>query len=370
VAGLAKFNTLREKPLVLLSPLHWGLGHTTRCIPLIRELILLDCDVVIACTASQRKLLEKEFQSLTFFDSPQTQPSYGKNKFLTLVSLLLQTPKILTSIKQENRWLREFLSAHPVDAIISDNRFGLYAPGIPCIFITHQINVKTGLGRLFDGLARRINYRFIEKFTACWVPDAEVPQSLSGELSHPAVYPKIDIARIGAMSRFEMCAENTDDYLLIILSGPEPQRTLLEKKIIEGLWEYKGKAILVRGTVDYSVPIKLPNHVAVHPHLQAARLNTLICAASMVISRCGYTTVMDLMKLQKKAVLIPTPGQAEQEYLSQYLHEKQFAYTVSQNDFSLASTLQAAHQFPYKKYEASMDTYKSHLAEFVKKLKP
>jgi uncharacterized protein (TIGR00661 family) len=369
VAGLAKFNKVREKPLVLLSPLDWGMGHTTRCIPVIDELILLQCEVIVACTPAQRKVLEKEFQSLTFFEAPAASMLYGKNRVSTMLSLLLQIPKILTSIKQENRWLNEFLSTHPVDAIISDNRFGLYAPGIPCIFITHQLKVKTGLGAAIDDLARRINYRFIKKFSACWVPDFDGPDSLAGELSNPDKQPKTSIKKIGPLSRFEPCKNAGTGSLLIILSGPEPQRTLFEKKIIAGLEDYTGNAILVRGVPGNNELPALPPNVQAFDHLAAASLNELICNASIVICRCGYTSVMDLLKLQKKCILVPTPGQAEQEYLAAHLRKKQYAYTLKQSNFSLSAAIQQAGQFSFKKLERPMDEYKIHLREWVQELK-
>jgi uncharacterized protein (TIGR00661 family) len=369
VAGLAKFNKVREKPLVLLSPLDWGMGHTTRCIPVIGELILLQCDVIVACTPAQRKVLEKEFQSLTFFEAPAASMLYGKTRASTLLRLLLQIPKILTSIKQENRWLKEFLSAHPVDGIISDNRFGLYASGIPCIFITHQLKVKTGLGAALDALARRINYSYIKKFNACWVPDFEGADSLAGELSNPGIQPKTSVKNIGPLSRFEPCKNAGTGSLLIILSGPEPQRSLFEQKIIAGLKDYAGNAILVRGVPGNNEHPALSPNVQAFDHLTAANLNELICNASIVISRCGYTSVMDLLKLQKKCILVPTPGQAEQEYLATHLRQKQLAYTVTQNNFSLGAAIQQAGQFPFKKLERPMDEYKIHLREWVQELK-
>ncbi len=369
MAGTAKFNKDREKPLVLLSPLEWGLGHTTRCIPLIRELILLQCDVVVVCSPSQRKLLEKEFQSLTYFEAPTHPPLYGKTKIATIIRLLLQVPKILTLIKHENRWLRGFLRRFPVDAIISDNRFGFYTNGIPCIFITHQLQVKTGLGAAFDALARRINYRFIKKFSACWVPDFGGDHALAGMLSNPAQQPTIPVAHIGALSRFELCNSASSDFLLIILSGPEPQRGLFEQKIIDGLKEYSGPAVLVRGIPDGERISGLPANIESYDHVPAAKLNELVCRASMVICRSGYTSVMDLLKLQKKCIMVPTPGQAEQEYLAKHLHQKEWAFTISQNDFSLGKALQQAQSFAYKLPAMPMDQYKTHLRNFVQELK-
>jgi uncharacterized protein (TIGR00661 family) len=369
VAGLTKFNKVREKPLVLLSPLDWGLGHTTRCIPLIHELVRLQCEVIIACSPTQQKLLEIEFQSLTYFTAPSSPPVYGRTKTSTIIRLLFQMPKILTLIKRENRWLRQFLSSNPVDAIISDNRFGLYAPGIPCIFITHQLNIKTGLGAVVDSLARRLNYRYIRKFSACWVPDFEGENSMAGELSNTNEY-----TRIGGLSRFDSCLDAErmnahDAELAIILSGPEPQRSILEKKLIKSLKDYNRRVVLVRGLPGERELPEVPAGVQVFNHLQATELNKLICGASMVIARCGYTTVMDLLKLKKKSILIPTPGQAEQEYLAKHLYSSKLAYTVTQHQLSLAKDMQAAENFPYRKPDVSMEEYKLHLARFVESLR-
>jgi hypothetical protein len=167
-----KFNSTTHKPLVLVSPLDWGLGHTTRCIPLITELLTKGCDIVIACNSTQKVILQKEFPAANFTELEGYNIQYGKNRLATFRKLLFQSLKILTKVKRENGWLRSFLTHHQVDAVISDNRFGLFAPGIPSIFITHQLQVKTGLGRLADTIVLRWNYRQIRRFTTCWVPDA------------------------------------------------------------------------------------------------------------------------------------------------------------------------------------------------------
>lgn len=260
------------------------------------------------------------------------------------------------------------MTTHPVDAIISDNRFGLHVPGIPCIFITHQLRIKTGLGAVLDSLAQRINRRYIEAFTECWIPDYEGDNSMSGALSHGREY-----TRIGGLSRFQNT--NCHEYetnahgLAIILSGPEPQRSILEKKLIDSLKDYSGRAVLVRGLPgDTSVPA-VPANVEVHNHLPANELNTLICSAEMVIARCGYTTVMDLLKLKKKSILIPTPGQSEQEYLAKHLRHSKLAYTVSQQHFSLIKDMEAAQNFTYRKLDVSMEEYKPHLARLVHSLR-
>jgi UDP:flavonoid glycosyltransferase YjiC (YdhE family) len=369
VGETVKFNSSTRKPLILVSPLDWGLGHTTRCIPLIAELISLGCDVVIACNSTQKAILQQEFPQVDFAELEGYNMRYGKNRLATFGRLLFQAPKILTKIKQENQWLRAFLTQNRVDAVISDNRFGLYAPAIPTVFITHQLQVKTGLGAMADKIVLRWNYRKIRPFTVCWVPDSADSPSLAGELSHPASMPGIPVQYIGGLSRLSACATPGEDVLLIILSGPEPLRTVFETLLLKQLAAYKGKVVLVRGLPAQQHLPSVPAHCTVYNHVDAATLHQLICSAKLVISRCGYTTVMDLLKLQKKSILVPTPGQAEQEYLADHLREQGLAYTVKQKDFSLSKALQEAAQFPYQTNATNMESYKPVVAAFADMLK-
>ena len=364
-----KFNSSTRKPLILVSPLDWGLGHTTRCIPLITQLIYEGCDVIIACNSTQKAILQQEFPQADFVELRGYNIRYGKNRLATFSRLLFQAPKILTKIKQENQWLRAFLTQIPVDAVISDNRFGLHAPAIPSVFITHQLQVKTGFGAMADKIVLRWNYRKIRPFTVCWVPDSEDSPSLAGELSHPPSMPGIPVQYIGGLSRLGACATQGEDVLLIILSGPEPLRTVFETLLLEQVAAYKGKVVLVRGLpAEQHLPLA-PAHCTLYNHVDAATLHQLICAAKLVISRCGYTTVMDLLKLQKKGILVPTPGQAEQEYLADHLREQGLAYTVKQKDFSLSKALQEAAQFPYQTNATNMESYKPVVAAFADMLK-
>jgi UDP-N-acetylglucosamine transferase subunit ALG13 len=364
----SKFNSSTHKPLVLVSPLDWGLGHTTRCIPLIGELIELGCDVIIACNSTQKELLQQEFPHIGYIHLAGYNIRYGKNRRSTFVKLLTQSFKILIRIKQEKRWLQEFLENQRVTAIISDNRFGLYAAGIPAIFITHQLHVKTGFGSWADGIVRRWNYGHINHFSTCWVPDEAGHPSISGELSHPRQMPGIPVKYIGGLSRFVPCTITDQGGLLIILSGPEPLRSIFEALLLEQVKDYAGTVTLVRGLSSSATLPAAPDNCTLLNHATAATLHSLVCAAGLVISRCGYTTVMDLLKLQKKAILVPTPGQAEQEYLAHHLLQQQWAYTLPQKDFQLNKALQEAGRFAYKMPALEMNGYKGVLREFVKKL--
>ena len=359
MAEINNFNTKLQKPVVLVSPLDWGLGHTTRCIPIIHELLQQGCTVIIACNSTQKTLLSREFPQLTYVHLAGYNLKYGKKRWGTIVRILLQTPKILIKINNENSWLNIFLKSQHVDIIISDNRFGLHAPDIPSVFITHQLYIKTGLGKFTDRLVQWLNYRRINRFTTCWVPDRQGKKTLAGQLSNPATLPAIPVQYIGGLSRLKTCSATTNQIqLLVILSGPEPQRTIFEDLLLKELEQQPGKVVLVRGLPGAGEEVRVKNELIIYNHVPAGVLNELMCNAALVISRSGYTTVMDLLKLGKKSILVPTPGQAEQEYVATHLQKEQLAYTVSQANFNLQKALAAANEFRYKVSPWPMEDYK------------
>jgi UDP-N-acetylglucosamine transferase subunit ALG13 len=388
---MQKINSSTYKTIkILISPLDWGLGHATRCFPIIKELIKQKCEVWIAAADAQKILLQEEFPNLSIVELPGYGVKYGKNRALTILRLIFTFPKILIRIKQENRWLRQFIALHQPDAIISDNRYGLHAPGLFSIFITHQLRIRSPFGRWTDDWLQKIHYRAIRKFSRCWIPDVEGPLSLAGALSHPDRLPDIPTRYIGWLSRFERDEGDGDD-LLVLLSGPEPQRTLLEDKVLaqvedwkrqaglgeSGVGSGKGRVILVRGlpgtqkgSAGRPLKKKIPEGLLVYNHLPVKKLERVIRSAGLVIARSGYSTVMDLARLGKKAVFIPTPGQTEQEYLGNYLSRQGWALCIKQEMFSLPAALTAAAAFPFRKVEQREgDRLKKEITEALRLLR-
>lgn len=366
MAELNNFNILQQKPIVLLSPLDWGLGHTTRCIPIIHELLQQGCSVIIACNSTQKVLLSREFPRLTYVHLAGYDLKYGKKRWGTLVRIILQTPKILIRINNEKKWLNIFLKSQSVDCIISDNRFGLYDRNVPAVFITHQLYIKTGLGKLTDRLVQWLNYHRINRFSICWVPDRKGTKTLAGKLSNPSTLPAIPVQYLGGLSRLQACSTITNPIqLLVILSGPEPQRSIFENLLLKQLEQQPGKTVLVRGLPEEGEAIQVKNNITIYNHAPAGLLNELMCNAALVISRSGYTTVMDLLKLGKKSILVPTPGQAEQEYVATHLHKEHLAYTVSQPQFNLQKALADANEFLYQVSPWPMEDYKKAIREMI-----
>ncbi len=362
------FNIPTDKPRVLIAPLDWGLGHATRCIPIIFKLLQKNCEVIIAAEGVGKLLLQKEFPALEFIHLKGYRVSYSRSKALMPLKMLLQFPKIIYRIYAENRWLKQIVRSYKIDAVISENRMGLYHSKVPCIYITHQLKIKTG-NPFTEKIAQKIHYHFINKFSACWVPDIEGDMNLAGDLSHPSTLPKVPVKYIGPLSRFEK-TESTFKYdLCIILSGPEPQRTVFEKIILKGLDKISGNIFLLRGLPGNTMNEKSTNNIDIKNHLSAGELNLVIQQSKMIISRCGYSTVMDLVKLQKRAVLVPTPGQTEQEYLANYLSSKKVFYCISQADFILQDAMKEAGLYEYKNINIPLDEFKKEIELFVVQLK-
>ena len=310
----AQQETMR-KPRILVAPLDWGLGHATRCIPIIKELLRQECVVWLACDGSQQNLLQQEFPDVPFLALDGYKIKYSRASFAMTLKILLQLNNILRAIKKENAWLKNQITKYEFDAVISDNRYGLYHSSVPSVFITHQLNIKSPFGKWTEKILQKWNYRFINRFAECWVPDLaeEKENDLAGELSHPEKKPAVPVKYIGILSRFNpLKRTEKKDHLLIILSGPEPQRSILENKIIDEISQYNGTATIVRGLPDSSLFIPSTNMIRFYNHLSTEDMCKEMGQAEYVISRCGYSTVMDLVQLQKKSILIPTPGQTEQ----------------------------------------------------------
>lgn len=346
---------------ILVAPLDWGLGHATRCIPIIQHLTRLGHQVILGASGKCLHLLNRQFPHLEILEIPGYNLSYSTKKRRLKWKIFFQLSKILTAIKRENRWLATQMGSRKFDMVISDCRFGLHHPNAFCVFITHQLHIKSPFGKWTERFAQKNNYSYIHQFNECWVPDFESSNNLAGELSHPAKLPGIPVKYIGALSRFNgmMYDANANKFdVLVILSGPEPQRSILEKILLKELSNYKGRAALVRGLPGETENIPVQN-LTVFPHLPAQELCTLIANSDLIISRSGYTTIMDLVCLRKKSILIPTPGQTEQKYLGNYLMQKKLCVCIEQDKFSLDDALKQAAAFEYADMSGfDMNVYK------------
>lgn len=359
------FNIKVQKKRILLAPLDWGLGHATRCIPLVRELLNHGADVVIAAEGPVLQLLQQEFPQLEFVPLRGYRIRYSKTKSGLIPAILFQLPGLLRSISREKKWLKKNAALLHIDAVISDNRYGLHHKTLPCIFVTHQLSIQTG-NTFFDRIVQRTNYRFINRFQQCWIPDAEGADNLAGQLSHPSKLPQIPVEYLGPLSRLEKITAPVNYDLCVLVSGPEPQRSVFEDMMMKELEHFPGRCLFIRGLPGNKNTLTSPNkNTDIRNHLTAQELSQAMASADMVICRSGYTTVMDLAALGKKAILVPTPGQTEQEYLARSLQQKGMFFSIAQKDFSLVSVLDAVKRFPFIVSKPFPENYKQVVESLV-----
>ncbi|SKB54609.1 conserved hypothetical protein [Salegentibacter holothuriorum] len=321
-----------QKKRILVAVLNWGLGHATRCIPIINELQLNGFEVFIASDGAALELLKKEFLSITTFELPSYNISYSKHASSFKWKLFTETPGILKAIRLERKAIINLITEHDFTGIISDNRFGCRHIDITSVFITHQLNVLSGNTTY---LSSRIHQKYISKFDECWIPDIPGKHNLSGVMGHAKETPK-NVKYIGPLSRFNKSPQQKQYDYAAILSGPEPQRTMLEEKLLISFQNSDQKIILVRGIMTEKTISSKNKNLEIKNYLTSIALQEVILSSDVIICRSGYSSIMDLAKLEKKAYLIPTPGQYEQQYLADFFLKQGIAPFCQQEDFKLS----------------------------------
>jgi UDP:flavonoid glycosyltransferase YjiC (YdhE family) len=351
---------------ILVTPLDWGLGHATRCVPIINELLNRNCTVIIGGSGESLELLKKEFPTLTFLSLPAYRPIYPSSGSMFL-KMLTQLPRFLSTIKQEHAAIEQIIKISKIDLIISDNRFGCWSDAVPSVFITHQTNIL--LPKRFKWLSpivRSLNHSLIRRFSACWIPDYPDGRSLAGKLrSLTGKKQEVSIKYIGVLSRFGPPKPREILYdIVCILSGPEPQRSAFEKIATDELSRSGLRYFVVRGIVSPN------NEMEKNPHcinfLNGSDLQVIIEQSEYVLARSGYSTIMDMSTLGKKVIFVPTPGQTEQEYLAARLKAKDIAFFVTQKDFNIMEAWTSSHSFTgFNQFPSDVHFLTDALDEFV-----
>jgi len=324
---------------ILVAPLNWGLGHATRCIPIIKALLDHGHRPYIASDGVALSLLKKEFPELPTFELPSYKITYAEKGKHFKIKMIWDSPKVLKAIAKEKKAVKRLVIEHGLEGIISDNRLGAYYKKLPCVFVTHQLNVLSGNTTWMSSKAHQ---KIIKKFDACWVPDVEEKPNLTGKLGH-LKKSKLNIIYLGPLSRFEKKDNPIKNDLMVLLSGPEPQRTMLEEKLLHELKDFEGNILFVKGKIEdeqVQEEIRIPKGKILHYNfMKSDELENALNVSEKVLCRSGYTTVMDLAKLEKKAFFIPTPGQYEQEYLAKRMQKQGLVPFSKQEDFTLEDLL-------------------------------
>lgn len=319
----------------LVAPLNWGLGHATRCIPLIEKQLSLGHEIIIATDGHPMELLTTVFPGISFIVLPSYNIRYNKGKS-QLTAMLRSIPVMLWGIIREHHQLKKIIRQHQIEQVISDNRFGLWNKHIHSTYITHQLMIKMPKGLGFMTPVIWLGHRFfINRFDVCLIPDYEGEGNLSGDLSHK--YPLPRHARfIGPLSRFTQFSTQSPIIpglrfdTVALVSGPEPQRTIFEQQLIRKFKNTTDRVLIIQGLPANKTSGQIDEtheNLTILPHLDTDKLANILLLARKIICRSGYSTLMDLYALNclDKAELIPTPGQTEQEYLALYHKQKKRA---------------------------------------------
>lgn len=352
-------------PRVLVAPLDWGLGHATRCIPLIRLLQALGCEVVLAGDGRSLALLRHEFPLLPAEELPSYDIRYSQRRTQAW-QMMRQIPAILAARQAEHEAVEEIVEEYAISHIISDNRYGVWHPDVPSVILTHQLAVLAP--RPFTAFSHwlyRPHLRLLEPFERVWIPDVAGTPNLSGDLSHK--YPAPEKVRfIGLLSRFtkdisvDNLRKNVDNMIaypqvldnqpdiVAVLSGPEPQRSILENQLVEQFAHsaaFKNRQLwIIQGKTEQRTYWR-DNNIHYFSFMNTHELSVVYQRANVVISRGGYTSLMDFAALGlRNIILIPTPGQSEQEYLGAQMAQQGIAVVQQQHRFALASAIaETAH---------------------------
>jgi hypothetical protein len=343
-----------QQKKVLIAPLDWGLGHATRCIPVITAFVELGYHVTIATDGAHEIILREAFPNLTFLQLKGYGIRYAKHAAGFAFKMLVQIPRILYNIFREFWWLYRTNRHQQFDLIVSDNRLGFFHLKTPSVFITHQLNLQTPFS-WSTNLLQWMQYTWFKLFyTMVWVPDMEGEQSLSGILGNPTLKPSVPVWYMNCLSRLKAYTsspvheQQASQLFLGILSGPEPQRSIFQDLLwMEGN-QLRQPFKLIAGTADQSHNQAVSEYGSILPHLGGPALVKAIENAKYMISRGGYTSLMELIPLNKPLILVPTPGQTEQIYLAKRWQEKGWAIAYDQTEFHLETALKEAASFNYQ----------------------
>jgi uncharacterized protein (TIGR00661 family) len=332
---------------ILICPLDWGLGHATRIVPVIDLLLKKGSRVFIGADNRPLAYLKQRFPEANFIQFPGFVPKYPVKGSMA-VAMLRSYPKMIAEAKKSHSLLQGLVRENNIDIVISDNRYELSSRLAYTVFITHQLNIQapgiSSLGKPF--INNKIN-SYISKFDELWIPDFKEEPNLSGRLSHSTKMPVSNFHFVGPLSRFSLVKPKPSSEkpeFLILLSGPEPQRTILEQKLIEQAMDSGLKTVVLQGKPEASENVEIKN-VKLVSHLADEEFAGLIETAEIVICRPGYSTIMDLAVLGKKAIFIPTPGQTEQEYLAKKFITTGICYSSTQSGFNLKQAIRKNREF-------------------------
>lgn len=331
---------------ILYAVLNWGLGHAVHSVPMIRSLSKNN-EVILAATGRALAFLKDEFPHLQSINLPDYTIQYASKQRLLVVRLILQVPAMLVSLLREHWQTEKIVRERDIDLIFSDNRYGVYSRNVPSFFITHQLRFKLPARlRKFEVISEWFNRWYFRKYSGVLVLDEAGKENMAGDLAHSGKicrHPKLTYIGLWSTVHKENVPQDID--VLAVISGPEPHRGIFGKKVIEQMKNMPGNKVVILGKPedtekDYSYP-----GLQVYSFKNRKEVNDLLNRAKIVVCRSGYSSTTDLVSLKKPALMVPTPGQTEQEYQAEYYRDKGYFYMVSQEEMNLSVDLKTAKKF-------------------------
>ncbi len=336
----------------------WGLGHATRSLPVMRKLIEEGNNLTVISHGNSLKFLKRELGDggIRYFDVKDYPIPIAETRGAFIAKSFLYWPKFMSRMHRGLEFVTKLLEKEKIDVIISDGRYDIYSRRIPSFLINHQVRVLNPLNlRTLEFGSEIYNLFFLnDRFIKFLVPDYE-NDDLSGKLSHNLKLIKREkIAYVGVLSDFRKRDLKKDIDYLISITGPEPQRSILENILMKQIGNMDGKIVITLGRPDKEVFRKEEN-IEVYNIVNKEKREEFLNRAKMVISRSGYSTIMDLAVIKTKALLIPTPGQVEQEYLAKYHMEKGTFYSVDQDRINLPEDVKKARRYGGVRRECNVE---------------
>ena len=301
-------------------------------------------NIIIGAGEEHLSLFRNELPGLTYINFPGFRPGYSRF-FPQYISLLFKIPVLMYHIIQEHYRLKKIIAKYDVDIVISDNRFGLWNTNVTTVYITHMPLIPFPPSmKLLEPIGVLIHRRIIKKYNFCFIPDLPGDLNLSGRLSHSIKLPD-NVRYIGILSKFMSTEQSPENkpvkfrHNTVILSGPEPQRKILKQKLVTLLIDKEPYTVFFEGKPENKNQVSEYGNIIFYNHLRSVQMKEIIGESDIIISRSGYTTIMELVSLGCSAIIIPTPGQTEQEYLADYLSEKGWFKTFKQSEIKAGISL-------------------------------
>ncbi|MGH8215001.1 MAG: glycosyltransferase [Rhodanobacteraceae bacterium] len=332
---------------ILYGVYHWGLGHATRSLGLIQALLERGDEVTILMQpGAGMSLLQSELgDACEYFPFRDTPAPFSRYPVVFYLRMTAAMPWVLAGYRREHRVTEKLVAERHFDCVVSDSRFGVWSSEVPSYCIFHSIHqVVPFFSRFTERVTEWGQRDLLKGFTKILIPDVADNGGLSGWLGHD---PDFDwgegrLVHIGPLSSVPRMDVEQDIDVFFSVSGIEPQRGLLEDLVLAALPRLSGKIVVTLGRPKNDGERREIAGATVHGYLNRERQAEMLNRAKLVMTRSGYTTLMELAGLGRRALFVATPGQSEQEYLARFHRERGHVWSVEQKHLDIPRDLERA----------------------------